>query len=67
MFSQNESTIDRVVRAIVGIILIYAWYAPFVTGTLAIVALVVGVVFLLTGIIGWCPLYSLFKMGTYKT
>jgi hypothetical protein len=32
----------------------------FVTGVLATVTLVIGVVLLLTGLMGWCPLYSLF-------
>ena len=67
MFSTNESTLDRALRAILGIVLIYAWYAPWVSGIVGLVALVLGVVFLLTGIIGWCPLYSLFKMSTNKS
>ena len=66
MFTQNESTMDRTIRAILGIILIYAWYAPWVGGIVGILALLVGVVFLLTGIIGWCPLYTLFKMKGTK-
>lgn len=67
MFSTNESTMDRVIRAVLGIVLIYAWYALWVSGTLGIVALVIGVVLLLTGIIGWCPLYTLFGFATQKT
>lgn len=66
MFSTNESTMDRAIRAILGVVLIYAWYAMWVSGTLGIVAMVIGVVFLLTGIIGWCPLYTLFGFATHK-
>lgn len=66
MFTQNESTMDRVVRAVLGIILIYAWYAPWVGGIVGILALIIGVVFLVTGVIGWCPLYTLFGMATRK-
>jgi len=64
MFKQNESTVDRVIRFVLGAVLVYAWYAMLVTGVLATVALVIGVVLMLTGLIGWCALYSLFGMST---
>jgi hypothetical protein len=47
--------------------LVYAWYALLVTGVLATVAVVIGVVLMLTGAIGWCPLYSLFGMKTHQS
>jgi hypothetical protein len=65
MFTQNESTIDRVIRFVLGAVLVYVWYAALVTGVLATVALVIGIILVLTGLIGWCPLYSLFGMKTH--
>jgi hypothetical protein len=67
MFTQNESTIDRVIRVVLGAILAYAWYAMLVTGALATVALVLGVVLMLTGLIGWCAIYSLIGMSTRRS
>ena len=67
MFTTNESMLDRVIRFLVGALLIYAWYAMLVTGAVATIALVVGLVLALTGVIGWCPIYSLFHMGTHKS
>lgn len=67
MFTQNESTVDRVIRFVLGVVLVYVWYAMLVTGVLAIVAAVIGGVLILTGIIGWCPLYSLFGISTHKS
>jgi|SanBayMetagenome_1026888.scaffolds.fasta_scaffold381029_1 hypothetical protein len=67
MFTQNESTMDRVIRFVLGAVLVYAWYALLVTGVLATVAVVIGVVLMLTGAIGWCPLYSLFGMKTHQS
>ena len=58
---QNESLIDRVIRLVLGAILIYAWYAAFVSGFVA----AVGVILLVTGIIGWCPIYSLLGGDTH--
>ena len=45
----NMGTIDRAIRAIVGIALIASWPLGLLEGTLAIVLPVVGVVLLLTG------------------
>ena len=67
MFTQNESSTDRVIRFVLGAVLVYAWYAVLVTGVLATVAVVIGVVLMLTGAIGWCPLYTLFGMKTHQT
>ncbi len=67
MFTQNESTMDRLIRFVLGAVLVYAWYAALVTGVLATVAVVIGVVLMLTAAIGWCPLYTLFGMKTHQT
>jgi len=67
MFTQNESMLDRVIRFVLGAVLLYAWYTVLVTGLLATVALVLGIILVLTGLIGWCPLYSLFGMSTRQS
>ena len=60
----NMGTLDRAIRAIVGIVLIALWPLGMLQGTPAIVALVVGVVLLLTAILGWCPPYDLLGINT---
>lgn len=67
MFLQNEGLWDRVIRFVLGAILAYVWYAALVTGVLATVALVIGIILMLTGLVGWCPLYSLFGLKTRQT
>lgn len=67
MFLQNEGLWDRVIRFVLGAILACLWYATLVTGVLATVALVVGLILMLTGLVGWCPLYSLFGLKTRPT
>lgn len=61
----NESNVDRIVRAVVGIVLLYVGFAVL-GGTLGIILGVVGAVLLLTGAIGFCPLYFLLKFSTLK-
>jgi len=60
----NVGTLDRSIRAIVGIALIALWPLGFLQGTAAIIAAVVGCVLLLTAMLRWCPPYSLFGINT---
>lgn len=59
--SRNEGTLDRVLRVIVGLVLI----ALALTGTLTPWGWI-GIVPLATGILGVCPVYSLFGIRTCK-
>jgi O-antigen/teichoic acid export membrane protein len=66
MFSPNVGGADRIFRIILGLVLLVL--AFLVTGGFwAIVAGLFGVIFIVTGIIGWCPLYLLFKFSTRKS
>ena len=55
----NEGTIDRALRVAVGILLL----ALTLTNTIGMWGWI-GVVPLLTGAIGWCPLYTVFGVNT---
>ncbi len=60
--SKNMGTIDRLLRAIVGVVLI----ALAATGVVGMWGYV-GVVPLLTAAIGWCPAYLPLGIKTCKT
>ncbi len=64
--SANEGLVDRIVRVVLGIVLLYLWLGHVVTGTLALILGIVGVILLITGIIGYCPLYTLVGFSTKK-
>ena len=61
---KNVGSIDRIIRALVGIAALAAYFLGYATGTLGIVALVVGVVMLGTAAIGWCPPYALLGINS---
>jgi len=63
---RNMSNIDRIARIVLAAIFAYLYFGGIVTGTLGVVLLVLGVVFMLTSIIAFCPLYVPFKFSTYK-
>ena len=62
----NESSVDRIIRVVVGIALLALGWGGIVTGGFGVFLKVIGFVPLLTGIVGFCPLYSLFKFRTNK-
>ena len=63
MFKTNEGTIDRALRIIVGAALLARFYLDSGTGALHYAKLI-GIVPLLTGLVGTCPIYSLFGLST---
>jgi len=58
----NEGTIDRALRVIAGLVLI----GLAATGTVGVWGWI-GVVPLITGLIGFCPAYAIFSMSTCPT
>ncbi len=62
MFTVNEGTVDRGLRVFVGLALLAAFFlypdASWRMWTL------IGIVPLATGLIGWCPLYSVLGIRT---
>ena len=58
----NEAGWDRVIRIVLGIVLLTLYF----TGSAGILALIIGVVALVTGLIGYCPLYKVIGFSTKK-
>lgn len=63
----NESGLDRIIRVIVGIGLLAFYFTGTVTGGLGTAFIVLGALALLTGAVGFCPLYALLKIKTNKS
>ena len=56
---------DRAIRAIVGVVILYVAYA-ILTGLVAFLGYIVGIVLLFTAITGYCPLYKILGISTLK-
>ena len=63
---RNMSNIDRLIRAIIAVLLVYLYIGGLVTGAFGIILVVLGVILLITSVLGFCPLYALLKFSTHK-
>lgn len=61
---KNMGTIDKVVRVTIAAIIAILYFTNVVTGTAGIVLLILAGIFVLTSLIGFCPLYSIFGLST---
>ncbi len=57
-------TADRTIRIIIAIAIGALYYTNVISGTLGTVLLVLAIVFVLTSLVSFCPLYTLFGMRT---
>jgi Protein of unknown function (DUF2892) len=62
----NMGTIDKVVRILVALVIAGLYFANQITGTAAIILLVLAGVFILTSFMSFCPLYLPFGISTRK-
>ena len=63
---KNMGNLDRIMRILIAAIVIGLYFAQVISGVLAIVLLVLSGIFILTGFIGFCPLYLPFGINTGK-
>jgi K+-transporting ATPase A subunit len=61
---KNMGIIDRVARIVVAALIAILFFTNVISGTLGIVLLVIAGVFILTAILGSCPLYLPLKLDT---
>ena len=59
-------TIDKVIRILVAVTIAILFFAHVITGTLAIILVALAVIFVLTSLISFCPLYLPFGLNTGK-
>lgn len=60
----NMGKADRIVRPLLAIAFIALYFTGTVTGTIGIALLVLAAIFLVTSVVGTCPLYSIFGIRT---
>jgi hypothetical protein len=61
---KNMGTIDRVIRILLAIVFIVLYLNGSITGVASIILGIVAFVFIVTSLIGFCPLYAACKIST---
>lgn len=64
---KNMGTTDIVIRILMAIGIALLYYFNVIEGTLAYVLMALAIIFLVTSIINFCPLYTLFGINTCKS
>lgn len=62
----NMGPLDKAIRIILAIVFAMLYITKTVEGTVGTILLVLGGVFLLTSVISFCPLYTIFGINTCK-
>ena len=63
---KNMGSVDKVVRILVAIVIAGLYFANQISGTAAIILLILAGVFILTSFMSLCPLYLPFGLSTRK-
>ena len=61
---KNMGTADRIIRVIIAAIFGTLYFTDVITGTIGIVLLVASIAFVITSMISFCPIYSIFGLKT---
>ncbi len=63
---KNMGTIDKVIRIALAVLFVVLFLTHVVSGTLGYILLALAAIFVITSLIGFCPLYLPFKINTGK-
>jgi|UniRef100_UPI004048CCF7 hypothetical protein len=60
----NMGNADRVIRVLLAAVIAILFFTNIITGTVGIVLLSLAGVFVLTSLVSFCPLYTIFGLST---
>jgi hypothetical protein len=63
---KNMSTADRVIRILVAVAIAVLYFTGTISGTVALILLIVAGIFILTSFVSFCPLYRLLGISTRR-
>jgi len=61
---KNMGTIDRIIRILLAVMVVILYITGNITGVAAIILGILAIVFIITSLIGFCPLYAVLKIST---
>jgi Na+(H+)/acetate symporter ActP len=64
---KNLGSADRIIRVLIAVTISILYFAHQISGTAAIILLMLAVIFIITSFMSFCPLYLPFNFSTRKT
>ncbi len=61
---KNMGTLDKSIRLLLAVIFIILYFTGVVASTTGIILLVLAGIFIVTGFVSFCPLYTIFGLST---
>ena len=65
--TKNMGNTDKLIRLVIAVIIAVLYYTGTISGTLALVLGIFAVIFTLTSLVNFCPLYTLMGVNTCET
>ncbi|HEY9168210.1 MAG TPA: DUF2892 domain-containing protein [Lutibacter sp.] len=63
---KNMGSTDKLIRVLIAVVIAVLYYLEMISGSLAIVLLAFSLIFLLTSLVSFCPIYTIFGIRTNK-
>ncbi|MCX6181877.1 MAG: DUF2892 domain-containing protein [Bacteroidetes bacterium] len=63
---KNMATADRIIRLIISVLFITLYFSGVIDGALGITLITVSVIFTLTSLISFCPIYKLIGLKKWE-
>jgi hypothetical protein len=61
---KNMGNADRIIRLLAAAAITILFFTNIITGTIGIVLLVLAAIFVLTSLVGFCPIYAMIGVNT---
>lgn len=61
---KNMGSADRIIRLIIAAVMAALYFTNVISGTLGLVLMILALVFVVTSLISFCPLYTIFGLST---
>jgi fatty acid desaturase len=63
---KNMGSADRIIRVMLAALVVLLYFMKMISGTTAVILLVLAAVFILTSLVSFCPLYLPFGLSTLR-
>ena len=62
--TKNMGVVDRAMRVVLAVVVAVLFFSRLISGTAAVILGIFAAIFLITGLVGFCPAYAPFGIST---